>query len=278
MIIRSCLLIVLLIIFAIPPVWAGPAPTRVGPYTVLVESVGRVLDFTQSSGSQRFVVVTLAIEGPAEAMSRVLEKVQDPAAVDDQQRNLQFQQVCFPPRLSAQESRRSPTRSSIQVWFLAPPDSSSSLADFSASLVCYEKKERLSAEFVNLAGEQPSAQSLDSLSLTTDFLGPQEGRTGKTYQVRVEVKVAPESSTSSAEWEKQWANEQVELIDADGAVKLPITSSRTYQYGDNGQVIGEIIIASFELPARPPRGVRYQVDRVRGVQTLPYRFEELPLP
>ena len=78
--------------------------------------------------------------------------------------------------------------------------------------------------------------------------------------------------------DSQWVNEQVQLIDAEGKVISPLSTSRTYQYDDTGQVSARSIIAQFAEPQRPPRGVRYRADRLSGIETFPYFFEGLPLP
>jgi len=263
-----------LLAFSLLPCLAEPPTAKAGPYTVSIESVARVMDFTQPPESRAFTLINLQIEGAAEVLGRVLEAVQEPAASDDQKNQLALCQVLFPGRTPPAEGRRPAVKMAVQVWFSAASRAATALAAFSAHVVCYEKKDSLRVDFLSVAGEKPSPQALDGLLIAADFLGPQESPSGKVYQVKVEVKVLPEKPDPSV----QWANEQVELIDAEGQPRAALSTSRSYQYDESGRIIARTISAAFAFFQQPPRGLRYRVDRLRGVQTFPYHFENLPLP
>jgi hypothetical protein len=251
---------------------AGPPAVNLGPYVVSVEAVGRLLDLTQSPCNQAEAFISLSIEGKPEALGRLLEMAQEPEATDDRQKRLVFQEIRFPPPPAAEPGRKT-AKIPVEVWFSGSDRSADGLESFSASLVSYEKKESLRLDFIQVAGEEPQSQNLDGLMITPTFTGRQESGGSAVYEVKLEVKASPEADSAT-----QWRNEQVELIDVEGQPKAPLSTSRTYRYDESGKVIAKTITAAFALPARPPRGVRYRVERLRGVQTQSYRFENLPLP
>jgi len=255
------------------PAGAPPAAAQVGPYNVCVESVGRVLDFTQPPENQSFTFVTLSIEGQPEAVERLLENTQDPAATDNSQKRLTFQEIRLPSR-SAPAGRKGAVKTPVQVWFSAADPKATALQSFSASLVCYEKKENLRIDFLSVAGEEFSSRPLNGLILKPTVMGPQEDPRGEHYEVQVEVRDSGEKPDQTERWE----NEQIELIDAEGQPKTALSTARTYQYDESGKIAARTIAATFPLPTRPPRGLRYRVEHLLGVQALPYRFENLPLP
>ncbi|NIM05220.1 MAG: hypothetical protein GTO55_03920 [Armatimonadetes bacterium] len=254
------------------PAAAAPATTEVGPYTVCLESVGHVLDLTKPAGTQMSAFISLSIQGETEALEHLLEMAQEPEATDDRENSLVFQQIRLPARFTPNGSL--PTTIPIEVWFSDMAPAAESLKSFSASLVCYEKKESLRLDFICVAEEEFCGQSLEGLVITPTFVGQKEDAEEKPYQVEVEIR----SSKQEPDAATQWRNEQVELIDADGQPKAALSISRTYQYDENGKIAARTITATFATPSHPPRGVRYRVERILGVQTLPYQFEDLPLP
>ncbi len=271
---RAAIVCFILLFFSLQACWGQAPLVQAGPYTVKLESTARVLDFAQPEENRARTLVTLSIEGPAEAMGRLSEIALEPAAADDQGSKLVFQQVNIVEKPAALEPRQPSARVAAQVWFSAADAGASALEVFSASLVSYEKKEGLRVDFLSVAGEKPAARSLEGLTLSPEFLGVQEARSGKVYQVKVEVKGPAEKSADSL----QWTNEQVELIDAEGQPKAALSTTRTYRYDEAGQAIARTITATFTYSPRSPRGFRYRVERLQGVQTRPYRFENVALP
>lgn len=269
---------VLLLLTTLPALAAAPAKT-VGPYTVTVESVGRMVDYTQPPASQGCTVVNLLVAGTPDAMGRLVDTAQDPVALDSQGTKLVLQQIRFPERLPSVGPR--PAKLQAQVWFSCPNPSADSLQRFTGSLVLYDRKDSYTLNFINVTSEKLGSQSAAGVTVAPEFLGPQDTPDGKVFRVRADVKLPARPAASPAapqDFEKQWANEQLELIDGDGQPMTALATSRSYKYGDKNQIVGAVITASFALPPIPPRGLRYRVEQVQGLRTLPYRFDNLPLP
>jgi YD repeat-containing protein len=264
-----CILIV--ISLATLPCRAEPPSVSAGPYTVSVESVARILDLTQPAENQACTVLNLSIAGAPAQLDRILEAMQDPAATDNLGGKLSLRQIAFP---KAAEARQPATGTAVQVWFSGASAMALSLENFSANLVCYEKRENLKVDFLSVAGEKPSAQTLDNILIAPEVPIIQQSSAGKRYRVKVDITLPQPTSDPAS----QWINEQMELIDFEGQPQTALSTSRTYQYDANGQVTGRTITAIFPNPAQPPRGIRYRVDHLNGVQTISYAFEKLPLP
>jgi len=266
-------IVVLISLLALP--CAAEAPSfSAGPYNVSVESVARILDLTQPAENQACTVLNLSITGAPAQLDRILEAMQDPAATDNLGGKLSLRQIAFPKAAHAAEARQPAAGTAVQVWFSGANAGATSLENFSANLVCYEKRENLKVDFLSVAGEKPSAQTLDNILIAPEVPIIQQSSAGKRYRVKVDITLPQPTSDPAS----QWINEQMELIDFEGQPQTALSTSRTYQYDANGQVTGRTITAIFPNPAQPPRGIRYRVDHLNGVQTISYAFEKLPLP
>jgi len=271
---RISLYIFIVISLAALPCAAEAPSVGAGPYTVSVESVARILDLTQPAANQACTALNILISGAPAQLDRILEAMQNPAATDNLGGKLSLRQIAFPKAAHTTEARPPAAGTAAQVWFSGASAGAASLDNFSANLVCYEKRENLKVDFLSVAGEKPFAQSLDNLLIAPEVPIVQQTSAGKRYRVKVGITLLQPKADAAT----QWTNEQMELIDFEGKPQTALSTSRTYQYDTNGQVTGRTLTALFPNPAQPPRGIRYRVDHLHGVQTISYAFQKLPLP
>jgi hypothetical protein len=271
---RISLYIFIVIALVALPCAAEAPSVSAGPYTVSVESVARILDLTQPAENQACTVLNLSIAGAPAQLDRILEAMQDPAATDNLGGKLSLRQIAFPKAAPAAEVLPPAGGTAVQVWFSGASAGAVSLENFSTNLVCYDKRENLKVDFLSVAGEKPSAQTLDNLLIAPEVPIIQQSSAGKRYRVKVDITLLQPTPDPAS----QWTNEQMELIDFEGQPQTALSTSRTYRYDTNGQVTGRTLTALFLNPAQPPRGIRYRVDHLHGVQTISYAFQKLPLP
>jgi YD repeat-containing protein len=268
----TCLFILIMLLSSLLPLWAAPPSVKVGAYTITVENVARALDLTQLADKQACTVITLSINAPAEAMGRLLETIQQPTCNDDLGSVLLLREVRVIGKTI--DSRTAPVKTVLQVWLSPVGNGSTEISDFSASIQSYEKREPVRLDFLSVADELPASQSLEGMTVVPEFVGPKTVANGKVYQIRLDIRSGPDKTAPAP----LLSNEQIELIDAEGQPKSALSTQRSYKYDDEGKVTGRTITATFALPAQAPRGVRYRADRLRGVESWPYHFENLPLP
>jgi hypothetical protein len=266
---RDRLLIFMLLLFS-PLIGRAEPVTKAGPYEIHLQAIARLLDLTPPDKSTASTALTLCLQAPQETLDKLLDAAQEPAAMDEAGNVLSLQEIRFP------QDRPAGSGLTLQI-LLSPADPAATrLKRFTAHLVCFDKKESLRLDFLSVAGEKLASQNLDYLTINPELVGPQEVAKGKVklYLVKVEVQFPAQRPDPSA----SWRNEQVELIDADGRPRSALSTSRSFKYDDQGQMRSMIMTAGFPLPAQPPRGLRYRVERLRGVQVFDYVFNNLPLP
>jgi hypothetical protein len=264
-----------LLIWGLPlcrPLSAFAEPkVKAGPYEIHLIGIARQLDLTPTDQPAATTALTLTIKASPEAMEKLLEVAQEPTATVDTGETLTFQEIHFP-----NDAMVTPGRREFQVLLTPAPVTARGLKQFTAHLQCFDKKESLRLDFLCVAGEKLASQNLDYLVISPELLGPQnlgKGK-GKLYL----VKVAVQSPDKRPDPTVSWRNEQVELIDTDGQPRRALSTSRSFKYDDQGEMTTMIMTASFALPAQPPRGLRYRVERLLGMQDFSYTFEDLPLP
>jgi hypothetical protein len=254
-----------------PPLSAFAEPkVKAGPYEIHLNGIARQLDLTPADQPAAATVLTLAIKAPPEAMERLLEAAQEPAAIDDLENSLTLQEIRFPDDQAAGPDV------TFQILLSPAAAGATRLKQFRAHLLCFEKKENLRLDFLCVSGERLAGRNLDYLIISPELIGPQEiskGK-GKVYLVKVEVQFPIQKPDPSM----SWRNELVELIDADGRPRSALSTSRSFKYDNKGRVTAIVITAGFAPPAQSPRGLRYRVERLQGVQAFDYAFENLPLP
>jgi hypothetical protein len=267
---RDRLWILLLLLFSPLPGRAEPV-VKAGAYEIHLQTVARLLDLTPSDKPAPATSLTLSLQAPPEALGKLLEAAQEPQAIDDLGNVLTLQEIRYP-----EDKQPGPEGNTLQI-LLSPADRAATrLKQFTAHLVCFDKKESLHLDFLSVAGEKLAGQDLDYLSIHPELVGPREvtkGK-GKVYLVKVEVQFPAQPPDPSV----SWRNEQVELIDAEGRPQSALSTSRSFKYDDKGQMLVMVMTAAFPLPAKSPRGLRYRVERLQGVQVFDYVFNNLPLP
>lgn len=269
----------LLIVISTLPIAAATPSVTVGPFNIRLESISRSLDLTLPAGRQASTVLILLIEGPLDEISRITDPLKEVTGMDDCGTRLTFRETRIlnrstPPSADKAVDPTAQGKIRVQVKLSAAAGDATKLADLSASLVSYEQHEHVQLDFLSVTGEPPALQYLDGAKIRPSFPTPQQIKARGAYDVKVYVRMSAASAKSSI----QWSTEEIEIIDSQGKLRKPLSTSRTYQYDDRGQVVGRTISASFMLPSQPPRGVRYRVDRLQGTQEMSYRFTHLPLP
>jgi|GEM_PF-5159466 len=241
--------------------------TKAGPYEIRVIGISRQIDLTPPEPAAA-TALTLTVTAPPEALDKLLEAAREPEATDDLGNRLIFQEIRIP--------EYSGSGLSFQILLSPAAAESTRLKQFRSHLVCFDKKTDLRLDFLCVAGEKLAGRNLEYLVINPELIGLQEivkGK-GKVYLVKAEVQFTGQKPDPAI----SWRNEAVELIDAEGRPRGALSTSRSFKYDNKGQMTAIVITAAFPPPAQSPRGLRYRVEKLQGVQAFDYVFENLPLP
>jgi len=268
-----CASVLLLAMLGLPPARAEAPMQAVGDYRVGIARVARVIDFSLPA-PQSFVAVTMFVSAPnLAALDRVLGLCQEATLEADGGAKLRYQQTEPASNPDPQQVRRYET-----LWFSAPKAGARSLQALSGALRTYRQRVQVQMDFISVAGEPATRQQVDGLTASLEYLGPGDRREGQQDDLIARLRLQF-TAPAGGEEASDWLNQRLELIDAEGRPRPASDMTTTFGYDEKlGAPIRNIVARFVGLARVSPRGLRYRADKVTGVETVSYRFENLPLP